>query len=407
MNRDTKEKQDQSLRVLLVEDDPEDMTIFRRYAQCSTNYCFQVDHADMPDMMESFLSQQDYDLVFLDLRLGAAITGLELLKQIKPAWPDVPVIILTGSGDQKIAVEMMKIGATDYLTKDTFNSEILDRAVRYALEQRRSNLRRKQAEQSLKASQQRLAQIINFLPDATFVIDNEGKVIAWNRAIEKMTGIKAQEMLGKGNYEYAIPFYGERRPVLIDIVGKWDKEIEEKYQYVKKEGESLVSETYDPLVHPEGFLWNKASLLYDHNGEVIGAIESIRDISERKKSEEALRESEKKYRTVLDSNPDPVVAYDMEGKVIYLNRAFARVFGWSLDEQIGKKIDNFVPEENWPETRMMINKVTVLGEGFSGLETRRYTKEGKILDIGISGSCYRDQEGNVAASVINLRDITE
>ncbi|MBW1707246.1 MAG: response regulator [Deltaproteobacteria bacterium] len=97
----------------------------------------------------------------------------------------------------------------------------------------------------------------------------------------------------------------------------------------------------------------------------------------------------------------------MEGKVIYLNRAFTRVFGWSLEQQIGKKIDNFVPDENWPETKMMIHKVTVLGESFSGLETRRYTKSGNILDISISGSCYRDPEGNIAASVINLRDITE
>ena len=125
-----------------------------------------------------------------------------------------------------------------------------------------------------------------------------------------------------------------------------------------------------------------------------------------KQAEDALRESEEKYRTVLESNPDPVVVYDMEGRVIYLNPAFTRVFGWSFEEQIGKKIDNFVPEENWPETRMMINKVTVLGESFSGLETRRYTKEGNILDTSISGSCYRDHEGNVAASVINLRDIT-
>ena len=131
------------------------------------------------------------------------------------------------------------------------------------------------------------------------------------------------------------------------------------------------------------------------------------EIGERKQTEDALRESEEKYRTVLDSNPDPVVVYDMEGRVIYLNLAFTRVFGWSLEERIGKKIDGFVPEENWPETRMMINKVTVSGESFSGIETRRYTKEGNILDISISGSCYRDHEGNVAASVINLRDITE
>ncbi|MBW2205043.1 MAG: PAS domain S-box protein, partial [Deltaproteobacteria bacterium] len=125
------------------------------------------------------------------------------------------------------------------------------------------------------------------------------------------------------------------------------------------------------------------------------------------KSFDALQESEERYRTVLESNPDPVVVYDLEGRVIYFNPAFTRVFGWSLEEQIGKKIDNFVPEKNWPETRMMINKVTVSGENFSGIQTRRYTKKGKILDISISGSSYRDQEGNVTASVINLRDITE
>jgi len=153
---------------------------------------------------------------------------------------------------------------------------------------------RKQAEEAVKASQQRLSQIINFLPDATMVIDLEGKVIAWNRAIEEMTGIKAEDILGKGDYEYAIPFYGERRPVLIDLIGKWNEEIEAKYQYVKKEGESLVSETYDPLVKPGGFLWNSASLLYDRNGDAIGAIESIRDITDRKVAEKKRIELENK-----------------------------------------------------------------------------------------------------------------
>ena len=77
---------------------------------------------------------------------------------------------------------------------------------------------RKQAEEELRESRQQLSDMIDFLPDATFVIDKEGKVIAWNRAIEEITGISAADMLGKGNYEYALPFYGERRPILIDLV---------------------------------------------------------------------------------------------------------------------------------------------------------------------------------------------
>ncbi len=141
---------------------------------------------------------------------------------------------------------------------------------------------RKRAEQALKTSERQMAQIIDFLPDATFVIDNEGRVVAWNRAIERMSGVKAEEMLGKGNYEYAIPGFGERRPILIDLVRKWDNEIAKTYRYVKREDECLVSETYDSLVKPGLILWNKASLIYDAEGKVIGAIESIRDISDRK-----------------------------------------------------------------------------------------------------------------------------
>jgi len=139
---------------------------------------------------------------------------------------------------------------------------------------------------NLRRSEQRLSQIIDFLPDATFVIDGQGKLVAWNRAIEQMTGIRSEEMVGKGDHEYAVPFYGKRRPVLIDLVHRWDEETRKTYQYVKKQGEALVSETVDSLVAPGGTLWNKASVFRDDNGAVIGAIESIRDISDRKQQEE-------------------------------------------------------------------------------------------------------------------------
>ena len=191
---------------------------------------------------------------------------------------------------------------------------------------------RKRAEEALKNSKRQLTQIIDFLPDPTFVIDNEGKVVVWNHAIERMTGIKAEKMLGKGNYEYAIPGYGKRRPILIDLVRNWDEETAKKYRYVKKEGECLVSETYGSLVRPGGVLWNKASLLYDGNGEVVGAIESIRDITEKKIVEESLKKSVKKYRS-LESNIPAVIwtsAYD--GKTIYISPNVETIFGYTQEE---------------------------------------------------------------------------
>ena len=98
---------------------------------------------------------------------------------------------------------------------------------------------RKRAEEALKESRQQMANIIDFLPDATFVINTAGKVIAWNRAIEEITGVKATEMLGKSNFEYALPFHGERRPILIDLVLHPELEIGEKYSRLERKGGGL------------------------------------------------------------------------------------------------------------------------------------------------------------------------
>ena len=92
--------------------------------------------------------------------------------------------------------------------------------------------------------ERRLTDIIDFLPDAIFIINREGRVIAWNSAMETLTGVKAGKMLGKGNYEYALPFYGERRPILIDLVLKPQEEIENKYSHLRRHGGILIGEAY-------------------------------------------------------------------------------------------------------------------------------------------------------------------
>jgi DNA-binding CsgD family transcriptional regulator len=109
-----------------------------------------------------------------------------------------------------------------------------------------------------------------------------------------MTGVKAVDMVEKGDFEYALPFYGERRPILIDLVLKPDKKIEQTYYSVfKKEEDHLIVETWVPaLKNKRAFLWAKASPLYDSKRRIVGAIESIRDITERKQAEEMLEKRE-------------------------------------------------------------------------------------------------------------------
>ena len=175
---------------------------------------------------------------------------------------------------------------------ETTNSDLLNQI-----------LVRKLAEDALRNSERRLGDIINFLPDATFVINREGVVIAWNRAIEKMTGIKAANILGKGNYEYALPFYKERRPILIDLVLKPDFGLKKEYESIKwQEDGTLVEDSFIQDMQGEPvYLLGSAAVLYDSEGTIYGAIASMKDITDRKKAEEDLKNARDRAESATKS----------------------------------------------------------------------------------------------------------
>jgi PAS domain S-box-containing protein len=179
---------------------------------------------------------------------------------------------------------------------------------------------------------------IDFLPDAILAIDIDGKVIIWNPAMEKMTGALAIDMIGKGNYEYALPFYGIRRPILADLVLMPQDEVEGKYDTVQRVGKTLTVEIFIPTFGTNGsYLWAKAAPLYDSQGEIAGAIESIRDITERKKGEEALQKSEQEKEAILSSLKNVAVEYlDPEMRIIWVNTAVQKSLGLSLQDLYGK-----------------------------------------------------------------------
>jgi DNA-binding NarL/FixJ family response regulator len=150
------------------------------------------------------------DLILMDLGMPGEINGIQAAQEINAA-ADIPIVFLSAHGEPPYSEAAKEAAPFGPVTK-TFDSERIKAVVELALY--------RSEEGRLRISGERLRQIIDFLPDATFVIDTEGKLVAWNHAIEKMTGINARDILGKGDYEYAIPFYGRRRPVLIDLVSR-------------------------------------------------------------------------------------------------------------------------------------------------------------------------------------------
>ncbi len=143
-----------------------------------------------------------------------------------------------------------------------------------------------------------------------------------------------------------------------------------------------------------------ADRIEDYRKDLNQQMEKLRQ------TEEALRESEARYRSVMEAAPDPIVVYDMKGLVTYFNPAFSRVFGWPLQESLGRKMDHFVPGENWEETRRMIATM-LAGETLSAVPTRRYNKMGHIVEVSISGATFRNRKDELEGSVIILRDVTK
>ncbi len=143
------------------------------------------------------------------------------------------------------------------------------------------------------------------------------------------------------------------------------------------------------------------------------------EIAERRRAEDALKESEDKlkrlyvesvraqelYGSLLNSCADAIVVYDMDGKVRYVSDSFTTMFGWTLDELIGKRID-YVPESEQESTRYRIREVLEKGIPGSGFETKRLTRDGRIIDTSLSASRYHDHRGKPAGLLVILRDIT-
>jgi PAS domain S-box-containing protein len=249
---------------------------------------------------------------------------------------------------------------------------------------------RKRAEEALRESEERYRSLFNNNHTVMLIIDPEtADIVDANPAACSFYGWRHKELTSKKITDINI-LTSEQ------VFQEIERAKSEENQHFFFRHRLANDEIVDVEVFSGPIMLNGKKLLYS----------IVHDITERKKVMEALRDSEEKYRTVLESNPDPVVVYDIEGEVVYFNPAFTRVFGWTLGERLGKKMDLFVPEESWPETKMMIDRV-LAGESFSGVESSRYNKEGKIIPVSISGAVLRDMDGHPVGSVINLRDVSE
>ncbi len=267
----------------------------------------------------------------------------------------------------------------------------------------------REAHDALKESEKRLSLIIQGSSIPTLVIDENHVITHCNKAYERFRGIPADKMVGTKNQW--MTFYSKARPVMVDFLvdGVPEQEILRHFGSNARKS-SLVEGGYEaelffPNLGINGqWLFFTAAPLRDETGRVVGAVETFQDVSDRKRTEEALKRSEKRFRTLLDFVPYPIGVFDMKSRVTYVNPGFTKIFGWTLQELEGKVIP-FVPDEAKKETienlkRLNAEKILLRHE------SKRLTKDGRVLDMSIRAAIYSEADDEPAGAIAIFRDIT-
>jgi len=268
---------------------------------------------------------------------------------------------------------------------------------------------RKRAENELRESRQYLSDIIEFCPDAIIVIDQERKVATWNRAMEKLSGVPASEMLGRGNYEYALPFYGECRPILIDLVLRHAEDVEARYINIEHRGNILVGESYIHNARGEQIYFHgTAAALYNSSGEIIGAIESIRDVTARKAAEEELELKNVILTTQQECSIDGILVVDEGGTIISHNRRFIEMWGIPPELMRGCR---YGPVVRFMATRPVAPEDYLIQSRHLHQNRDEKVHEEIVLKDGMVFDCYSapmmGANGKYCGRVWYFRDVTD
>lgn len=281
----------------------------------------------------------------------------------------------------------------------------------YGIKARHSAKEQQRAELDLREAHQQLANIIDFLPDATVVVDKESRVMAWNRAMVEMTGVPKDQMIGKGDFEYAVAFYGHRRPMLLDCVSRDRKRIEPLYERMYQQGETLFAESSYARIKDgrRAELWATASPLLDQAGNYVGAIESIRDISERKLVEKRLSEKKVLLENIISNIPHHVFWKDLDSTYLGCNFNFAKVAGVASPAEIVGKTDfDLAWEQEEAEFYQKCDRDVInSGKPLFNIEEPQLQADGKKAILLTSKVPLRNANGDVVGILGIYTDITE
>jgi PAS domain S-box-containing protein len=313
-------------RVLIVDDDYAHAEMVREFLTISG--LGSVAYAENVRRLWELLKESDYDIVLLDYKLPDG-NGLDVLTQMHERALNIPVVMVTGQGNERIAVQAIQRGAADYLIKSgdylitlpslirkTVNAAQLQLSVQRSLEQIRYQ-----------------AMLLNHVRDAVVVWDMAGTITYWNPAAEALFGWSAETRLGQPVAEIYLKTF---TPPIAPPTGKETPGLHVVRKFVNREGRTI-------------YVSSQVTALSDAQAaeRLIGFMDVSHDITARVEAEQALRASEARYRAIVEDYQTELISrFKPNGTLTFVNEVFCRYFEKARDELLGMNFLFFVPESD-------------------------------------------------------------
>ncbi len=381
------QKRMSGIRVLIVDDDP-DITAFIKLKLTMEARHFSIDTVESGRDCLDFVRGNKVDCILSDYQMPG-MNGMELLEALRVQGYETPFIFITGQGNEEVAREAFKKGANDYFTKDISFAHFprVINSVEQAVRHRLAADDKAAAEKALIEEKSKLEAMFASITDGLAMISRDYTILYQNKKLEEMTGSHVGEKCHRAYHGRAEVCQGCQVAMAFE-----DGNTHTVQREMVKEGRTIYFE-------------NTASPVRDASGNITACLEVIRDVTEQRVIDEALRESGEKFRTVFESAMDGIVMVDPESRMyVEANARFCDMLGYGRDEIAGIGVMDSHPEEDLPHVLDIFRKA-VSEEISEARDMPVKRKDGSVFFADVSGAVI---ELNGREYLIGFfRDVTE
>lgn len=329
---------------LLIDDNPNDRELAIRHLKKSFSE-LDVDEVLNKEQFEEALNAGDFDLVITDYQLRWT-NGLKILKAVKGKYPDTPVIMFTGTGTEKVAVEAMKEGLDDYIVKSKKHFKRLSGS---SLSILKRNIEKRERKKALKESENKFKTIFENTGTGIVVVDENHIIKMVNEKFTKIVGFDKDELIGKDCIELITKDYKED---FVNYINKQKIDSDKIPKSYRMEIANKFGGVKDLLVN--------ISIIPNMGNSIMSAM----DITKSREMMEALRESEELFRIIFDNVPVGIAILDDDRNFLHVNDELIRILDFTEEELLDKKLEQITTEENRDDFLQSISNVDEKQNGY-------------------------------------------